>query len=387
MRYFIENSYVSLNKHDEVLCGDRVETAYYNDTQTMVLADGMGSGVRANILSSLTSKIICTMMSSGMSVEDCVETIAATLPMRKDVMVAYSTFTILQITAEGEAYMVQFDNPLAVLLRDGKAVEYPVEVNIVGDKTLYETRMQVQLGDTFVMFSDGVSHAGIGISMNFGWQSDHICNFLESKCSTEDSPHTIAAKLVEAAKELYLGHMGDDTTVAVMKVRQRSELSIMLGPPANPEDDIRVIEDFLSRPGKKIVSGGTTSKIVSRYLGKTVETCLDYLDPKIPPAGTMEGVDLVTEGVITMGRVMELSQQLVEDTISPDWKNHKDAATTVAKMLFEDATDINIFVGRAMNPAHQNPQLPINLSIKLKIVEVISENLNKAGKRVNVQYY
>ena len=156
------------------------------------------------------------MMSSGMSVEDCVETIAATLPMRKDVMVAYSTFTILQITSDGDAYMVQFDNPLSVLLRNGKAVEYPVEINIIGDKTLYETRMKVELGDTFVMFSDGVSHAGIGISMSFGWQSEHICSFLESKCSVSDSPHTIAAKLVDAAKELYLGVMGDDTTVAVM---------------------------------------------------------------------------------------------------------------------------------------------------------------------------
>ena len=133
MSYYIDNSYVSLNKHDEELCGDRVETAYYNGTQTLVLADGMGSGVRANILSSLTAKIICTMMSSGMSVEDCVETIAATLPMRKDVMVAYSTFTILQITSDGDAYMVQFDNPLSVLLRNGKAVEYPVEINIIGD--------------------------------------------------------------------------------------------------------------------------------------------------------------------------------------------------------------------------------------------------------------
>ncbi|HIT94871.1 MAG TPA: SpoIIE family protein phosphatase [Candidatus Faecivivens stercoripullorum] len=387
MSYYIDNSYVSLNKHNEELCGDRVETTYYDGTQTLVLADGMGSGVRANILSSLTSKIICTMMSSGMSVEDCVETIAATLPMRKDVMVAYSTFTILQITSEGDAYMVQFDNPLSILLRDGKAVEYPVEVNVIGDKTLYETRMKVELGDTFVMFSDGVSHAGIGISMSFGWQNEHICSFLESKCSVNDSPHTIATKLVEAAKELYLGVMGDDTTVAVMKVRQRSELSIMLGPPANPEDDVRVIEDFLSRPGKKIVSGGTTSKIVSRYLGEKVETCLDYLDPKIPPAGKMKGVDLVTEGVITLGRVMELSEQMIDGTIPVDWKNNKDAATTVTKMMFEDATDINIFVGRAMNPAHQNPQLPINFSIKMKIVEVLSHNLEKCGKRVNVQYF
>ena len=387
MSYYIDNSYVSLNKHNEELCGDRVETAYYDGTQTLVLADGMGSGVRANILSSLTSKIICTMMSSGMSVEDCVETIAATLPMRKDVMVAYSTFTILQITQDGDAYMVQFDNPLSILLRNGKAVEYPVEVNVIGDKTLYETRMKVELGDTFVMFSDGVSHAGIGISMSFGWQNEHICSFLESKCSTTDSPHTIATKLVEAAKELYLGVMGDDTTVAVMKVRQRSELSIMLGPPSNPEDDIRVIEDFLSRPGKKIVSGGTTSKIVSRYLGQKVETCLDYLDPKIPPAGKMKGVDLVTEGVITLGRVMELSEQMLDGSIPVDWKNNKDAATTVTKMMFEDATDINIFVGRAMNPAHQNPQLPINFSIKMKIVEVLSSNLEKCGKRVNVQYF
>ena len=387
MSYYIDNSYVSLNKHNEELCGDRVETTYYDGTQTLVLADGMGSGVRANILSSLTSKIICTMMSSGMSVEDCVETIAATLPMRKDVMVAYSTFTILQITSEGDAYMVQFDNPLSILLRDGKAVEYPVEVNVIGDKTLYETRMKVELGDTFVMFSDGVSHAGIGISMSFGWQNEHICSFLESKCSVNDSPHTIATKLVEAAKELYLGVMGDDTTVAVMKVRQRSELSIMLGPPANPEDDVRVIEDFLSRPGKKIVSGGTTSKIVSRYLGEKVKTCLDYLDPKIPPAGKMKGVDLVTEGVITLGRVMELSEQMIDGTIPVDWKNNKDAATTVTKMMFEDATDINIFVGRAMNPAHQNPQLPINFSIKMKIVEVLSHNLEKCGKRVNVQYF
>ena len=387
MSYYIDNSYVSLNKHDEELCGDRVETAYYNGTQTLVLADGMGSGVRANILSSLTAKIICTMMSSGMSVEDCVETIAATLPMRKDVMVAYSTFTILQITSDGDAYMVQFDNPLSVLLRNGKAVEYPVEINIIGDKTLYETRMKVELGDTFVMFSDGVSHAGIGISMSFGWQSEHICSFLESKCSVNDSPHTIAAKLVDAAKELYLGVMGDDTTVAVMKVRERCEVSVMLGPPADPKDDIRVIEEFLSRPGKKIVSGGTTSKIVSKYLGQTVETCLDYLDPKIPPAGRMKGVDIVTEGVITMGRVMELSQQMVDQTLPVDWNDKQDAATTVAKMLFEEATDVNIFVGRAMNPAHQNPNLPINFSIKLKIVEVLSENLKKIGKRVNVHYF
>mgnify|MGYP002562425678 FL=1 len=160
MRYFIEAGYVSLNKKGEELCGDRVETVYHDDTMTTVLADGLGSGVKANILSTLTSKIISTMMASGMEIQDCVETIAQTLPICKIRQVAYSTFTILQIKTDGSAYMVQFDNPLCVLLRNGKHVEYPVEVNVIDGKTIYESRMQVELGDVFVMFSDGVPHAG-----------------------------------------------------------------------------------------------------------------------------------------------------------------------------------------------------------------------------------
>ena len=141
MRYFIEPGYVSLNKKGEELCGDRVETIYHDGTMTTVLADGMGSGVKANILSTLTSKIISTMMASGLKIEDCVDTIVQTLPICKERQVAYSTFTILQIGVMGEAYMVQFDNPLCVLLRDGKPYDYPVEVNVVEGKTLYETRM------------------------------------------------------------------------------------------------------------------------------------------------------------------------------------------------------------------------------------------------------
>ena len=117
MSFFIESGYVSLNKYGEELCGDRVETIYYDGTLTLVLADGMGSGVKANILSTLTSKIIATMMANGMSIEDCVTTIVQTLPVCSVRQIAYSTFTILQIKHNGEAYMVQFDNPLCVMIR------------------------------------------------------------------------------------------------------------------------------------------------------------------------------------------------------------------------------------------------------------------------------
>ena len=347
MRYFIETGYVSLNKKGEELCGDRVETIYHQGTMTTVLADGMGSGVKANILSTLTSKIISTMMASGLSIADCVETIAQTLPICKVRQVAYSTFTILQIGVHGDAYMVQFDNPLCVLLRDGKATEYPVEVNVIDGKTIYETRMQVQLGDVFVMFSDGVPHAGIGITMNLGWQQENVIKQLEEQFSPTDSAKSTAAKLAEVASALYLDEPGDDT-----------------------------------------VSGGTTSKIVSKYLGSEVVTRIDYIDPKIPPVGSMKGVDLVSEGVLTLGHVMELSNMIVSKTNTDlSWLKKKDGASLIAQYLFEYATDVNFFVGRAMNPAHQNPNLPLDLSIKLKIVEVLSKNLELMGKRVNVEYH
>ncbi|MDD6034412.1 MAG: SpoIIE family protein phosphatase [Oscillospiraceae bacterium] len=388
MSFFIESGYVSLNKYGEELCGDRVETIYYDGTLTLVLADGMGSGVKANILSTLTSKIIATMMANGMSIEDCVTTIVQTLPVCSVRQIAYSTFTILQIKHNGEAYMVQFDNPLCVMIRDGKSYDYPVELKIIEDKEIYETRMTVQLDDSFVMFSDGVPHAGIGITMSLGWQQENVRRFLEENYSKDDSATTTAAKLADAAKALYMNQMGDDTTVAVMRVRQRSVVSIMLGPPSDPAEDAPVIEKFLGQEGKKIVSGGTTSKIVSKYLGTEVITCLDYIDPKIPPAGFMRGVDLVTEGVLTLGRVMEISQHVVKESNTDlEWLKGRDAASQVARLLFEEATDVNFFVGRAMNPAHQNPNLPLDLSIKLKIVEILSKNLETMGKRVRVEYH
>ncbi|HIV18657.1 MAG TPA: SpoIIE family protein phosphatase [Candidatus Merdivicinus intestinigallinarum] len=388
MRYFIETGYVSLNKKGEELCGDRVETLYHEGTMTTVLADGMGSGVKANILSTLTSKIISTMMASGLSIADCVETIAQTLPICKVRQVAYSTFTILQIGVHGDAYMVQFDNPLCILLRDGKATDYPVEVNVIDGKTIYETRMQVQLGDVFVMFSDGVPHAGIGITMNLGWQQENVVKQLEEQFSPTDSAKSTAAKLAEVANALYLNEPGDDTTVAVMKVREKQTVSIMFGPPSDSKDDIPVTEKFLATDGIKIVSGGTTSKIVSKYLGSEIVTRIDYIDPKIPPIGSMKGVDLVSEGVLTLGHVMELSNMIVsKNNTDLSWLKKKDGASLIAQYLFEYATDVNFFVGRAMNPAHQNPNLPLDLSIKLKIVEVLSKNLELMGKRVNVEYH
>ena len=380
--------YKSINHYGEQLCGDHVDIIEQNENSTVVvLADGLGSGVKASILSTLPSKIISTMMAEGLSLEDCVETIAATLPVCSVRGVAYSTFTIIHLIDNYYAELIQYDNPHIILIRDCKNYDYPMTEMNIGGKKIYKSQIKLCENDIFIAMSDGCPHAGIGLAYNFGWKREDITSFMESIAHVGYTAKTLSTILVDECNKLYEDKPGDDATACIVRIRKRVPMNMLFGPPRNRDDCDRMMSLFFSKEGKHIVCGGTTSSIAAKYLGKELKTSLNFERSDIPPIAEIEGVDLVTEGVITMGRVMELSQQMVDQTLPVDWKDKQDAATTVAKMLFEEATDVNIFVGRAMNPAHQNPNLPINFSIKLKIVEVLSENLKKIGKRVNVHYF
>ena len=165
-------------------------------------------------------------------------------------------------------------------------------------------------------------------------------------------------------------------------------MNLLMGPPSNPADLKKMLTLFFAKEGKHIVCGGTTSTLAAEYLGKPVIPCLDYIDPEIPPVATIEGVDLVTEGVITMTKVMTYAEDFVsENNDYNEWSRKKDGASRIAKLLFEEATDINVYIGRAINPAHQNPNLPINFSIKMRLIDELSKSLKKMGKRVNVSYF
>ena len=388
MELFLESGYVSLNKYGEELCGDRVESIYHDDSMTLVLADGLGSGVKANILSTLTSKIICTMMAQGMPIEDCVKTIAGSLPVCSVRKSAYSTFTILNVDKAGNAYMVQFDNPNMIVLRNGKSLEYEMNTRTIEGKKIHESYLKAQKGDIFIMMSDGTIHAGIGTVLNFGWQWENIRDYIVEHYEFSMSAKTVAATIAQACQDLYMDKPGDDTTVAVMRIRELQQVNIMVGPPVKQEDDEPIVKEFMGNPGKKIVCGGTTSSIVSRYLGVPVTTELNYVDTGVPPIGHMQGIDLVTEGVVTLGRVLDICKKAVSDSNTDTMLYDKrDGATLIAKMLFEEATHVKFYVGRAINPAHQNPDLPIDLSIKLRLVEEIQEKLEKMGKIVSVKFY
>ena len=146
---------------------------------------------------------------------------------------------------------------------------------------------------------------------------------------------------------------------------------------------------FFSKEGKHIVCGGTTSTLAAEFLGKEIDTGLPvYVDPDIPPISKIEGVDLVTEGVITMNKVIEYAKDaLGKNELYEQWGFRRDGASMICRLLFEEATDINFFVGRAVNPAHQNPDLPINFNIKMNLVEELSACLKKMGKRIKVSYF
>lgn len=383
-----EAGFVSLNKHGEQLCGDKVEIIENDDSLTVVLADGLGSGVKANILATLTSKIIATMISNGMPIDECVKTIACTLPVCSQRQVAYSTFSIIQITDSKHAKIIQFDNPDVILLRDGKNYEYPRLEQVIENKKIYISNITLKENDIFVAMSDGAIYAGVGQNLNYGWQRENIVNFLEAHGDDIVSAKMAATIVAEECNDLYAQMPGDDTTIAAVKVRKRQLVNLMIGPPADPADVPKVMQLFFSKGGEKIVCGGTTSNLTAQYLKTDVTTELDYSDPQIPPIGHISGVDLVTEGVITISKVMEYANEYLENSsLAAEWANKKDGASLISQKLFETATDINFFVGKAINPAHQNPNLPINFSIKIQIIEKLIETLKKMGKKVKVSYF
>ena len=386
MSFFIETSWGSLLKWGEELCGDRVELVKQEDGVLLVLSDGLGSGVKANILAGLTSKIITSMVTAGAELKDVVDTIASTLPVCKVREVAYSTFTMMQVDHEGNAYLVEFDNPTVILLRNGKRVFIPwVEQNISG-KQIREAHLKLKLGDIAVTFSDGIIHAGVGRLLNLGWQHENVVQFLEKTWQADDTAYDVQHRLLNECNSLYQGHPGDDTTVAALRICVPNPCCVMVGPPVHPEDDEEVVGELLACPGIKVVCGGTTSQIVSKRLGKELKILLQYISPEVPPIATMEGIDLVTEGVVTLGKTLEILEQY-EETKDPELLiAKKDGAHLLAETLVEKCTSVKFIVGRALNPAHQNPDMPISLSIKLRLVKDISECLKRLGKPTTLKY-
>lgn len=381
MHLHAEVSVAQLSKIGEELCGDNVDVIRTPKDAIIVLSDGLGSGVKANILATLTTKIASSMLRRGIPLEDVVNTITETLPVCRQRKIAYSTMHIIKISHEGEATVVEFDCPTSFLIRAGKVVPFPSQEKFVGGKVIKEGTLSLQENDMIVAVSDGVIHAGIGGLLKLGWGWQGVAEQLTLESREQHDAESLCQRIINCCEGYYLGCPGDDTTVVTMKIRRNRHLTLLAGAPADIISDESVVRKFLRQPGKKIVAGGTTANIVSRITGKPLSVDLMYYDAKIPPTGHIEGIDLVTEGALTLNAAVE---RLNNPKIRHD--KAQDGATLMAKMLME-ADQIDVYAGGAINPAHQNPMFPMQINIKAQVLSKLQTILEDKGKIVTTIWF
>ncbi len=383
---FCDIGYKSINHFGEQLCGDHVVIKRSEENGTViVLADGLGSGVKASILSTLTSTIISTMLAEGLSVTDCVDTIVATLPVCADREVAYSTFTIIHIK-DTTADIIQYDNPPLVLLRNGKNYSYITRQVKVNDKKLLLSNIQLKEHDTLVAFSDGCPYAGPAHTLNMNWKQEDIVSFLETYSAVGYSAKTLATMLVDECNRLYNNAPGDDTTALAVHIKKRQSVNIFFGPPLKQEMEQEIFDEFFALPGKHVICGGTTARIAAAHLKKTVIPENSSPDPTIPPISKIEGVDLTTEGVVTMSKVLEYAKDYLNDNeLYTDWAFMRDGASLLARLLFETATDITFYAGQAINEAHNEHNSKFSYERKALVLVELSDLLKAIGKDITIK--
>ncbi len=387
MDFYINVASKSLTKENEELCGDKVEIIRNDDSVIIIMADGMGSGVKANILATLTCKIIGTMLKEGANIEDTVETVVKTLPECNIRKVAYCTFTILQIFYTGKAYLIEYDNPNMVVFRNKHKWSPEGSVKTINDKKIKETRFNVDIGDLFGIVSDGIVHAGEGNTLNMGWQLENVSEFIEYFVKNGDGPDKICKMLSDTCDGLYGGKYKDDATTVIVAIEAPKLAKIMIGPPINHDLDKEAVNELLSGSGIKIVCGGTTSRIVGRYVNAGEEGELFGLGSDVPPISQMKGIDLVTEGVLTLSKVSDILNLCLKDKEFIKSLDIKDGADKLASIIMNNCTDINFIVGTAENPVHKNVDTRISFEYKMKLIDSIANKLKMLDKRIRIQYF
>jgi hypothetical protein len=381
-RLHAEVAVAQLSKSGEELCGDKVEVSQVGDTTTIVVSDGLGSGVKANILATLTTKIASSLLKHGVPLEEVVNTIAQTLPVCRERKIAYSTLHIVKLYIDGKTTVVEYDSPASFLLRNGHVIPFPTHEKVVAGKTVREGYLALQENDFIIVVSDGVIHAGIGGLLKLGWSWQGISNQLALNYSSRCNASEVADGILNCCNGYYLSRPGDDATVVAVKLRCQRQLTLFTGPPVDKSMDERVVNRFLQVPGKKVVAGGTTANIVGRITGKSVKVELSNLDPEVPPTATIEGLDLVTEGVLTLTAAIER----LDDKRRLNDMSFQDGATLMARLILE-ADKIDILAGMAVNPAHQNPILPSQINIKNHVLDKLCTKLELIGKQVTLEKF
>ncbi|NEP88641.1 MAG: SpoIIE family protein phosphatase [Okeania sp. SIO2C2] len=386
MENFLDIYNFSLNKKGEELCGDQVKFRKAENKTIIVLSDGLGSGVKANILATLTTEILINMLNTDdVSLEDVIETVIGTLPICQVRKIAYATFTVIQINPKNNNFLViNFDNPPVLYLKKGKLFQLENKTEKILDKKITFSEGKLEKGDFLGAISDGVLYAGLGVSLNFGWGWDNIAKYIESLfINHTHTARNIVQNVIKKTHNLYGGKIGDDASFVGIYVRKKNPVMIFTGPPLDENRDFEYVEKLLGFRGRRVVCGGTTGNIVANFLGETIEMDITTMTKEMPPIGKLSGIDLVTEGILTISKCTEILKKSNCDIGRlPSGKN---GAVMLAEEILE-ADSILFLVGQKINEFYQNPLLPKNISIRRNLIEDLVQYLREKQKEVTIEY-
>ena len=379
------------NYGEERICGDvflskKLEA---EDRTIVVLSDGMGHGVKANVLATLTATMALNFTSEHKEPEKIAEIIMNTLPVCSERKMSYSTFTIIDISHEGEVSILEYDNPQALILRGNKEFD-PNWTCIVMDternagKEIKTCSFFPQKEDRILFFSDGIQQAGLGSDkFPFGWGMEKVRDYSIQLIDNNPriSARRISQKVVNAAHKADGFFSRDDTSCGCVYFREPRKLLVCTGPPYEEENDKKLADVVRNFKGRKILSGATTADIIARELGVEIEDSLTFDDPDLPPISKMEGIDLVTEGILTLTKVTRILKDY-----SSSYEPGKGPADKIVE-LFRKSDEIHFVIGTRINIAHQDPSLPVDLEIRRTVVNRMAKLLEqKFLKTVSIKY-
>ncbi len=392
---FVEVGFYQAKKHGQGAEGDVFLSRKTEDGRIIsVLSDGLGSGIKAGVLATLTATMAIKFIAEEIPIRRAAGIIMKTLPVCKVRHISYATFTIVDIDNSAAVKIIEYDNPPYVLIREKTAVE-PLKTEITVKRTVRPKRkdeaaaagnlpkrpeimryseFEARPGDRLVFFSDGVAQSGMGTAARpLGWGTPAVKNYaLELTAANPGlSARELARRVVKEAESHDAYQAKDDITCGVVYFRRPRKLLIVTGPSVDRARDREMAEIFDKFPGRKVVSGGTTATVIARELGRSVKVSLKDLDPTMPPPSTMEGADLVTEGIITLGKVAEI----LDRRDAPE-RGKPSPAQRLADLLL-DSDVIDFVVGTKINEAHQDPSMPVELEIRRNIVKRIAAILEE----------
>ncbi len=375
-----EIHYAQKNKAGEFVCGDSVHYKHDQNKMVVSVSDGLGSGVKANILATLTSSIATTMVFNDVGIEDAFKSILKTLPVCKVRGISYATLATCKVEySRKKCTIFEYEFPVVLVYNGTELFDVPKKSFHIEGKKLQSCEFEVDTNFSIFLMTDGVVQAGMGTDrFPFGFGIENIKKEMDNLLKNKVDHKSIAEHFVKLAKQLDRQTKGDDATVVALKVREKREVTIMVGPPEKKENDVLVVNKLLNSPGKRIVCGGTTGKIVERIIGKPIEIDIQTIYEDSPPVGRADGIDLVTEGIITLTQVFRYFENQTKDIGY--------SAKLVVQEL-ESADVINFLVGRAINPAHQNPLFAHDISLKFRLIHDLAQRLKELGKIVNIEYY